>query len=234
MLRHSEANTPRRTRPKRRIAVAFAAVFAISVAAVSVAVGAGTSSSPAPSPGMDVAQQTPMATSISTQQRAAFAVLRRDSVGTDALPASTAEQVSNSLSVKRGGMNTGLARRAAADAGTVWVVPGQGYTCLLIADVTAQPGATDVPAGSTGCMKDDDATAGKMVMSEQYNATHPRHEFVVGLVPDGVEQATAQLSDGSAQTLAVHDNVYTADFIGVTADTVSFTAPNGDAVVVHP
>jgi hypothetical protein len=217
------ATRSRRLLPLGVVVVAFAAA-----AGVGVAIGAIGTSDPTPLPGPPVTNPAPIAQAPSSRALAAFGILRRDPTGSDALSAAAATEMANSYPVKAHGMNLTLARRASTDAGTVWIVPGNGSTCLVIDET---PSATE--AGSASCMQDADATAGRLAMSIAVNASEPHRQFIAGLVPDGVDQAVAQLSDGSTRALVVRDNVYTAALVDATAASVSFTDADG-AVVVHP
>jgi hypothetical protein len=207
-------------------------MFALVAAGVAVAVGAGGEDA-TPPPGPDLTTTVPVAEHASAPALAAFGILRRDFAGSDALPASSGRDLQSTAAVTRFGMNAALARRAETDAGAVWVIPGNGNTCLVTNVAPVATGGTDVSQGGASCASDDDAAAGTLVMSTTLDAAKPPHELIAGLVPDGVDQAVVQRSDGSRQTLAVHDNVYTAEFDDTSADTVTFTI-GAREVVVHP
>jgi hypothetical protein len=46
-------------------------------------------------------------------------------------------------------------------------------------------------------------------------------------VPDGVDNVSLQFADGSSETLAVHDNVYTTDVTKGSPSAVTFSGPGG-------
>lgn len=222
---------PRQNRSKRTLTIAALAGTLIAAGAVGVAVGANDSE-PQPEAAAVVYPNTKAAASApSKEQQAAFGVLRREEVGRDALPASMAKHLSNTYAVKVAGLNASLARRAAADAGAVWVIPGNGSTCMVVNGAPVPDGGTELSQASATCALDDRATAGQLVMSLQFSDEDPDREFVAGLVPDGVEQVTAELSDGTERTITVHDNIYTGEFNGSTAKTVSFAGRSGKTVL---
>jgi hypothetical protein len=230
---HDDSQTRSPLRGWKRL-TPLAGIIALALVAAGVAVAVGAiGDDTTPPPGPDVATTTPVAEHVSAQQQAAFGILRRDFAGSDALPASAGRDLENTAAVKRFGMNVALARRAETDAGAVWVIAGNGNTCLVTNVSPIPAGGTDVSQGGATCASDEQAAAGTLVMSTTLDAAKPPHELIAGLVPDGVDQAVVQLSDGDRQTLVVHDNVYTGEFDGTSADTVTFSTNGGD-VVVHP
>ena len=236
---HPDATTARRNRsPRRWIVATLLAGVLVTAASVGVAVGAGDLEQGAaitePNPPSIRPYEEPLGQAFSPAAKAAFGILRRDRVAFDAVPPMTGRLVLKStFGVKIWGLNPDLARRAKTQVGAAWIAPGNGLTCFVIDPYGIPDGAAS--AASSSCGPDDILTSGKMVMSYHYLAKKPAHEFIAGLVPDGVEAVTAQLSDGTTQTLTVRDNVYTGEWDGVTAGPLTFTDPtSGDAVVVHP
>jgi hypothetical protein len=146
----------------------------------------------------------PMITAIPADQAATFSILRRPPAESDRLPDGTFE----GGGMGRLGLNPALARRASAQIGDVWVVPGNGSIGLYDGSATANPMAYAATRG--------------MVMWGSSAKMRP-NVVAHGLVPDGVEEVTLFaageplrfLQPGAKPelvpvTLVVQENVYGA------------------------
>ena len=175
------------------------------LALISGAVALGTSNNTTSVP---PGPTSPTATTIESSDLTAFGILRREQTATDHVP-SSAEVVFSGAS----GANLALARRAEGlTEGEAYVVPGKGSVCLIAGE-------------GAGCTTNAAAAAGKLVLVSGGDKS-PGTETIAVLVPDGVSTVSAHLSDGSAQSVAVHENVYLARISGSVTAT-SFTGPSG-------
>ncbi|MGA3361331.1 MAG: hypothetical protein ABSD82_04810 [Solirubrobacteraceae bacterium] len=85
-----------------------------------------------------------------------------------------------------------------------------------------------VAGGGETCQPDATVSEGRM-MAVGGNESAPGLSGVAGVVPDGVNTVTITPSNGPAQTVPVHDNVYMAELGG--GFSVSFTGPDGPVTV---
>jgi hypothetical protein len=83
----------------------------------------------------------------------------------------------------------------------VWVIPGNGRTCLIVNARAIPSDGTQLNDATATCIADYDAAAGKLVTSIQYNGDNPPHEFVAGLVPDGLKADTAMFAGPSGDVV---------------------------------
>ena len=154
-------------------------------------------------------------------QTADLEILRRPRVASDELPASLVPSFTDNPQAGSGA-NPSLSRRAQGfDNGSAWVIPGDGMICFAA--------RTSVTAlGGEGCGSDASVNAGRMMVVGA-NAASPGLFGVAGIVPDGVNTVTITPTDGSPESVAVHENVYMADVRG--AFSVSFDGPSGPVAV---
>jgi hypothetical protein len=119
---------------------------------------------------------------------------------------------------------TPLAGTARAAASDIYVAGGLGDTvCVLILPVGA--------SGPTGeCLAPQIAEAGRLVMTLGHGGQEVE---IAGVVPDGVDEATATLASGQRVELPVRGNLYSAVLPGPTA-TVSFHAGDRTVTVDTP
>ncbi|MGA2454561.1 MAG: hypothetical protein ABSG93_13670 [Solirubrobacteraceae bacterium] len=151
-----------------------------------------------------------VATTIESSDLGSFEILRRSQTAADTVLPQDEVAFSGAS-----GANLALARRVQGlSEGDAWVVPGKGSVCLIA-------------NGSASCTTNSAAADGKLVLISGSDKS-PGVETVAGVVPDGVGTVSAHLSDGSSQSLAVHENVYLARVSGSVTGT-SFNGPNGSA-----
>lgn len=109
------------------------------------------------------------------------------------------------------------AGRAMESQWQAWIAPGAapGEICVLAIEPPA------VGAGA-GCDPLANAAEGKLTMT--FGSLQDGPVVVLGVMPDGVDEVTLTMEDGSSRQLRVVDNAYRAD---VTAPTrsISFTLP---------
>lgn len=100
----------------------------------------------------------------------------------------------------------------------LWLVPraDDSAACLVSQTDAAQIGQVGP------CLSRDRVEVG----SAPQTFTLDGHTDLVGIVPDGVGQVRARLTDGTQQTITVMDNVYSARFATPTTS-VSYESPSG-------
>ena len=153
--------------------------------------------------------QLPRITAISADQAENFAILRRPQTPSDLLSADRVDQFERSGMTLRRGLNPGLARRALAQIGEVWIVPGNGHVALV-----ANGGAT--------CTQTDLVARRGLLLWGSSKIIRP-NVVVHGLSPDGVADVTLFAAGEPLRflrpgdeptlvpvTLAVSENVYGA------------------------
>jgi hypothetical protein len=204
-------------------------LLALAVAGALAATAVTALTGGSPSSAADPVQDTG-APSVAQQEEtfeANFALLR--SPGGSSIPA-TAQIDDPGLQVTESRQVTLPASRALArtsaggdadpqvpDATTVWVIPKDDGTQCLIAYMW------DVRQLGGNCATVNDALTARMVMT----VSRDGHEAeIVGVVPDGVDEVTVTLADGSSADLPVVDNAYIARFDRATAS-VRWTDADG-------
>lgn len=195
------------TRLKRRVAAGALVVAAAGAVVAAVTFGQSGSSQPGRPPGSE------RAAGIDPALASAFGVFRRGQRTTDRPPQARADLVPD-------GGNVALARRASAPSGNpIYLVPGAGSVCVADKDL----------AGS--CVGIDQAKAGYAVTwAPCAPGTLSGQIRIVGLVPDGVAEATLVLSDGRRMSVPVVENAYEFVTPGRTAAPVEVHWRAGDGV----
>ncbi|HEY4895889.1 MAG TPA: hypothetical protein VII01_07345 [Solirubrobacteraceae bacterium] len=179
---------------------------------VALAAGGGTAiatNSEAPS---GAPLSVPPTASIDSADLATFAALRRPQTASDQFPTQL-------VVAGPSGANAALARRVHGFSQGAWLVPGHDALCIF-----AQGGGACEPSSA--------ATAGELVEISGNRST-PGVEFLSGVVPDGVDQVTARRSDGTVETLPVHENVYMDSVHGLFVSVSFKTASNTVAVQIE-
>lgn len=144
-------------------------------------------------------------------QLSAFALLRKPPEG---LPTTTQRFLPKPIF----GSNWDLARRIPAKAeGEYWLVPGDGYLCVLAQGVMGGPGV------SATCEKTDQATEHGIAATSiaPPDARHP-DRLIVGVAPDGTHKALVH-TRGSIATVPIRSGAFVlrdatvapADFISL-------------------
>lgn len=88
----------------------------------------------------------------------------------------------------------------------VWVAKSnEGGICILA--LKPQPARSGPVGPASGCTPE--AKLGKGASIEQFGPSGQNYE--TGAVPDGVSSVTVELTNGSTQTVAVHDNAYAVE-----------------------
>jgi hypothetical protein len=151
----------------------------------------------------------PKIETISVEQAASFALLRRGQIESDRLPEDRGDRLDEGPMGQRRGLNSALARRAATQIGDVWIVPGNGYLALVVAG-----GAVCTETGFV-------VTQGTMSWT-----SHNGQGIVHGLVPDGVTEVMLLDSKDASVSMLVKDNVYRAK-LAAPFQALQFTGPAG-------
>lgn len=180
---------------RKRLFYGLLALASCAVAFAGVGLASGSSGSSAPFQPPTSASGA-LATAPDSASTAAFGIMRRPRTSADDISSTAIGGLSSAS-----GANITLARRARGfNNGEAWAIPGIGNECLWAESKTAKNG---------GAVCDGDATATTGgLMLEASNPSAPNKVFLAGLVPDGVASVTANLVDGSTETLPVSENVY--------------------------
>jgi len=155
-----------------------------------------------------------------------LAVLRRPLNDGDAIP--TGVQVTD------GYIDWAHARRIAPVApdgapgadrtsSALWLSPATGGTVCL------QPKPPEADGPALACADAGQVAAGQLVMTQTWDRSNV---VLYGVVPDGVTSVRVTFEDGSARSLPVDENVYSARFDKPTR-TVAFTDADGGRHVVN-
>jgi hypothetical protein len=204
----------------RRSPFATAGCVAVGLAGVGIAVAATTTGGVTPAEYQHGARAQVL-TTVTPTVLSSFSVLRGSVTAADALPASYIATHQNSPLVGEFGANLKLAHLArGVTEGTAWVVPTDSGVCL----VASHYGNGEI-AGAA-CAANSAVIAGEMLFTSG-TPDGVGGEFIAGLVPDGVDNVSLQFADGSSETLAVHDNVYTTDVTKGSPSAVTFSGPGG-------
>ena len=170
-----------RSNKSRALGAAAAGLLAASLGASSVL--AGSQPSPTTTGDMRAIPIAPLpVTSVPATTTASFAIFRdREATG---MPA---ELVDSLASPQRFGRNAALAREISTVEGPGWVVPGNGYVCLVVPD----------PEGghATSCNTIESARVRGVLVGIRDRNTGAGYSTTI--VPDGA-QATLATTSGSA------------------------------------
>lgn len=154
---------------------------------------------------------------ITPAQSAQLEILRRPRVPSDALPGDPSSWTDDPADGSSGA-NPALSRSAQGlPAGAAWLIPGDGMICVDVRFPIAGGGGT--------CQPDATVNAGQVLMSG-FNDQAPGIQGIAGIVPDGVTTITIAPSNGPAQSVSVHENIYMTE-IALGGFTVSFNGPDG-------
>jgi hypothetical protein len=204
----------------RRSPYATAGCVTVGLAGVGIAVAATTTGGVTPAQ-YNHGARAQVVTTISPTVSSSFSVLKGPATAADALPASFIATHQNSPLVGELGVNLKLAHLAhGVTDGTAWVVPGDSGVCLVV----SRYGNAEITGAA--CEADASVIAGNTLLTSG-TPNGVAGEFIAGLVPDGVASVSLQFADGSSETLAVHDNVYTADVTKGSPSTLTFSGLNG-------
>ena len=218
----SRKRSPRRPRSSRRFGRPL--LLAIVLVGASASAGglalAGTFSQTAENPQAWVnGQRVAAEQTIPPDQSADLGILRRPRVASDALSPLQISELTDSPTAANG-PNPALSRQAQGlTGGSAWVVPGDGMICF-------EYDATAVGGGGGGTCQPDASVSNGDWPPMTSGSGSGGWTSVGGLVPDGVSQVALKLSDGSTETVAVHENVYLATVNGGIAS-ITYTGPNG-------
>lgn len=176
------------TRARLTQVVVVSAALAVSGGALATG---QDGSDPAPPPPQDAVRQ------VDPEQSSRYAVLRRERVATDELPADHRGFVDDQMT-KDNGAAARLSRRATntPSGRPVFVLPGRGWICVY---------AVRGEGGSGGCNRTSEALKGYIVGT---SAVAPGVTQVVGLVPDGVSEVRLVGKDGSVERAAPDGNAF--------------------------
>ncbi len=219
------ADRPRHRRRSRRPLAVLVALVCVVGGGIALAESGGSGSPVSPDEWVAGKRAVPE-TRIAPVQLAHLSILRRARVPSDVVDARDVSVLSHSTFTGASGANFSLSRRARGFAtGAAWVIPAAGGVCI-IADQRLTPDGQPVLGsnGAAGCEPNDAITEGRL-LSSSGTAREPDVTFVAGLVPDGVQAITATLTDGTAQSIPVHDNIYMGVLHG--SAQLSFDGPNG-------
>ena len=150
-------------------------------------------------------------TAITPAEKAAFGILRRPRVPSDAYPRSLLHLYGEIY--PQAGSNAGLSRRAQGLGSPAWIIAANDNILCLIA------------VGGGDCSPLQPAERGLLAT---FNGGRKAHGGVrmAGVVPDGVSTVTIHSNNGSTVTVRVHDNVYVA-FVPGGFESLWFRKRNG-------
>jgi hypothetical protein len=183
-------------------------------------------------------QRVQPAATITAQQSADLAILRRPHVASDALDPYDSWTLTDSPAGGAQGVNVSLSRRAQGfTSGAAWVIPANDDIVCLVAEnaqalqMNSEPGwspstpVARVP-GASGVTSCTPVSAIYNDWSAGYASGRdtPGESFTGGIVPDGVSQVTVQTTGGTTVTLPVHENVWMGDVPGAPTS-VNYNVP---------
>lgn len=153
-----------------------------AVAVVTIGGSAIASGGPTDAPVAVASPQAPLAPigAVEPDQAAAFAVLRRPRVASDAIPADIAAAVA---SPGKFGRNPELSRAVRTSTGKGWVVPGRGFLCIVA------PASAD--GYGTSCLPTQVAVDEGLTLQ----LVEPDESSSTSLLPDGARAVVAQEDD---------------------------------------
>jgi hypothetical protein len=179
------------------------ALRAAGVLVVSVAAAAGLSSALSAGTGTPVVRPRaalPEVRTVPAAEAAAFAILRQPLHASDAFaqihpgagPDGANPNLARTLREPAGGLS----------AGTVSVVPADGWVCLRVPFV-------GIRAAQWWCQTLAQARAGRLLMAlRPAGPLRASDQLLIGLVPDGVRSVTITAAGGVRRVVAVRENVY--------------------------
>lgn len=136
------------------------------------------------------------ATAVPADLASSFAILRRSSTSSDALPTAAAGMFQQTAAGEHYGVNPALARLASGSSSApVWLVPGGAGSCLY-----------DGTSGASVCGPNSSVESQGLVLLLQPTTAGNPATFV-GILPDGVS-ATATNTDGSAAQVTMSDQSF--------------------------
>ena len=152
--------------------------------------------------------------------RAVFSVLGSDP---EAMPESVTRWVMEDDFYAKFGLNVQLAQGVltAASSQPVWILPGNGYICLWMAD--------PIDAGGLVCDTTENAIAGRLVFTQFRPGDTTSH--VVALVPNGVTSASAT-SDSGTHPISLESNL--ASVTGSDVSRVSYEDGGREVLIDTP
>lgn len=217
---HSAARGRRARSTALGVAAVFTASAAIAVVAAHLTAPGSASETTAPAPVfVPLRANVAEITAMPANESAFLAILRRPARASDTVHAILA-------GAGPFGANASLARTAAIATASlaptrVSVVPANGGVCLRVLEaVVAQR------TSSWHCTPTALAARGALIVTLLPAGAIPRTagaQYVIGLVPDGVDRVTISTAAGTARAVGVRDNVYTTQLNGPRR--VSFTVP---------
>jgi hypothetical protein len=207
----------------RRVAVGTLCAVAAAGVTAGVALSAGSTGVPVDRPApADRPAPDALAQGASPAIAAELPVLGRPTTSADKLPAGIEGKVAHWLQEEQVGANGALARKVStARLGMLYFIPSCRGFCLVSAD-----GPPNI------C-----ATAAELENGQAQEATLcspavPNTEIeIAGVLPQGVTDPVAVLSDGSAVPLALEGDTYLADFPrrGPLPTEIGWTTADGNA-----
>ena len=176
----------------------------------------------APSPKSAILSATGRAAvpAVQSDQTATFSALKAAS---GQVPDQVRRWITESDFYGKFGLNVSLARGRLTTASSqpVWIIPGNGYLCLWMAD--------PADAGGLVCETTEEAAAGQLVFT-QLRPGEPT-KTVVALVPDDVSQVEF-VSDHRSQAVSVDGNLAASS--REAPGQLQYKAPFGDVTVPLP
>jgi hypothetical protein len=201
-MNHNESKHPVRRRSLRAAIarIIVAAGVLVGIVGIGVAAGAPGPVTNAPDgqrgPKPDLETPRPPVRSVDATLASRLAVFRRARGRADELPAGSLRGPVRNL-----GVNEGLARRVAREASDgVFVVPTQDGACITAV------------RGGVACAGDVDIVAGNLITSQMCVPGLANGRLrVLGVLPDGVSEATVTRRDGTTNALELDDNAYVVE-----------------------
>lgn len=146
-----------------------------------------------------------MIRAIAEEQAAAFGILRRPQSDTDLLPEDRWDRYRMGR-IGQLGLSLALARRARTPLGNVWVIPGDGWICLSLANSLD---SSSLDGGGMTASSTEHAIAGRLITWT--GSPSGTGQMVCGLAPDTVNAIELLAADGSTTTAEVSENTYGVD-----------------------
>jgi hypothetical protein len=197
---------------KRKLALPTLSLMAVAVAVLVASVAGSASAHKAPHRARKASANVAMLS--------AFSVLRKTATSGGApLPVSVARAVATEGS-RASTIEPELTGEVEVTGQyPVWVSPRGGNICLL------QEGVVGPEIGSSFCVTDAEALAGKLIGLSGKYPTHGAESVVIGLAPDSNTSVQATDVGGANDAVSVHENVY--EIVGKAPHTITLQDANG-------